>query len=261
MCRPARSRAVVVQGAAALRLADDRPELAADALAAGAASGRNVLASLGRLVAVVGDESAGGAPHESLPHLCAGLARLGFPVTRTAEGRPRPVPGVTSVVAYRIVQESLTNAMRYAAGAPVAVHLRDGARELAITVSNGPPPGGTWVGRDAPLGSGRGLAGMRERAASVGGGLSARPTGDGGWTVEATLPIPGAHPRTRAPSRTRRPSLCAPCCRCSSRRPHRTHSCPTSHPHNAPPWPPCWRSTRPRCSCVGAPPPRRSRRC
>lgn len=189
--------AVAVQSAAALRLADERPELAADALAAGAASGRDVLASLGRLVAVVGDEAADGAPHESVPHLCAGLERLGFPVTRTTAGRPRPVPGVTSVAAYRIVQESLTNAMRYAAGAPVAVHLRHGAGELAITVTNGPPPGGTWTGVGAPLGTGRGLAGMRERAESVGGELSAGVSGDGGWVVEARLPTPGDRPRTR----------------------------------------------------------------
>ncbi|WJV44361.1 sensor histidine kinase [Streptomyces flavofungini] len=189
--------AVAVQSAAALRLADGRPELAADALAAGAASGRDVLASLGRLVAAVGDEAAGGAPHESVPHLCAGLARLGFPVTRTAEGRPRPLPGVTSVAAYRIVQESLTNAMRYAAGAPVAVHLRHGAAELALTVVNGPPPGGTWADGGAPLGSGRGLAGMRERAVGVGGELTAGPTSEGGWAVEATLPVPGARSRTR----------------------------------------------------------------
>ncbi|GGS21953.1 hypothetical protein GCM10010252_71590 [Streptomyces aureoverticillatus] len=192
--------AVAVQGAAALRLADSHPELAAEALAAGAATGRDVLDSLGRLVAVVGDEQADGrAPHESVPHLCAGLERLGLPVTRTTEGRPRPLPGDTSVAAYRVVQESLTNAMRYAAGAPVAVRLCYGDGELTVTVVNESPAAGLSVDGGAPLGgSGRGLVGMRERVEGVGGAVRAGPTGSGGWGVEAVLPIPGARPRIRA---------------------------------------------------------------
>ncbi|GGO49233.1 sensor histidine kinase [Streptomyces lasiicapitis] len=190
--------AVAVQSAAALRLADTRPELAAEALAAAAATGRDVLASLGRLVAVVGDETdEAGAPHESVPQLCAGLERLGFPVTRTTEGRPRPLPGDISVAAYRIVQESLTNAMRYAAGAPVAVCLRYGGGELTVSVVNGRPMAGLSADGGVPSGTGRGLAGMRERVVGVGGAMSAGPTSGGGWGVEATLPIPGARPRVR----------------------------------------------------------------
>ncbi len=193
---------VAVQSAAALRLAAARPELAAPALAAATASGRDVLAALGRLVSVVGDETPDAPPHESVPHLCAGLERLGLPVTLTAEGRPRPLPGETSVAAYRIVQESLTNAMRYAAGAPVAVSLghEPGAEgELRITVVNGRPPTPEKTAAPCgPLGTGRGLVGMRERAEGVGGRLAAGPTDDGGWAVEAALPVPGPRPRARA---------------------------------------------------------------
>ncbi|MFH9071153.1 sensor histidine kinase [Streptomyces alboflavus] len=191
--------AVAVQSAAALRLAGTRPELAAEALTSAAATGRDVLASLGRIVAVVGDGTdASGAPHESVPDLCAGLEHLGLPVTRTTEGRPRPLPGDISVAAYRIVQESLTNAMRYAAGAPVAVCLRYGAGELTVTVVNERPTAGPAADGGAPSGTGRGLAGMRERVHGVGGVLSAGPTSAGGWGVEATLPVPGARPRVRA---------------------------------------------------------------
>ncbi|MEL3949265.1 sensor histidine kinase [Streptomyces sp. LNU-CPARS28] len=191
--------AVAVQSAAALRLAGTRPELAAEALTSAAATGRDVLASLGRIVAVVGDGTdASGAPHESVPDLCAGLEHLGLPVTRTTEGRPRPLPGDISVAAYRIVQESLTNAMRYAAGAPVAVCLRYGAGELTVTVVNERPTAGPAADGGAPSGTGRGLAGMRERVLGVGGALSAGPTGVGGWGVDATLPIPGARPRVRS---------------------------------------------------------------
>ncbi|KUF17958.1 hypothetical protein AT728_20050 [Streptomyces silvensis] len=205
---------VAVQSAAAHRLAATRPELAAPALAAAAATGRDVLTALGRVVSVVsatsaasvtsaaGDETSRTPPDTSVPHLCAGLERLGFPVTLTTEGRPRALPGETSVAAYRIVQESLTNAMRYAAGAPVAVRLSHnpyGEGELRITVVNGRPPGEAGAAvPGAPLGTGRGLAGMRERADRVGGRLAAGPTGDGGWAVEASLPVPGPGPRTRA---------------------------------------------------------------
>ncbi|MGV9881490.1 sensor histidine kinase [Streptomyces sp. NPDC003006] len=206
---------VAVQSAAALRLAAARPELAAPALAAAAESGRDVLAALGSLASVAGvasvasvagDEtgSPDAPPHESVRHLCAGLERLGFPVTLTIEGRrPRDLPGETSVAAYRIVQESLTNAMRYAAGAPVAVALRyerHAEGELRVTVANGRPPGAMRAAatQGAPLGTGRGLAGMRERAGRVGGRLAAGPTDEGGWTVEATLPLPGLRPRVRA---------------------------------------------------------------
>ncbi|WP_405651314.1 sensor histidine kinase [Streptomyces sp. RK9] len=190
--------AVAVQSAAALHLAGTRPELAAEALTSAAATGRDVLASLGRIVAVVGDGTdESGAPHESVPDLCAGLERLGLPVARTTEGRPRPLPGDISVAAYRVVQESLTNAMRYAAGAPVAVCLRYGAAELTVTVVNERPTAGLTADGGALSGTGRGLAGMRERVLGVGGALSAGPTGSGGWGVEATLPVPGARPRVR----------------------------------------------------------------
>ncbi|MFH8796872.1 sensor histidine kinase [Streptomyces sp. NPDC017941] len=191
---------VAVQSAAALRLAAARPELAGPALATAAATGRDVLAALGRLVSVVGDETPDAPPHESVPHLCAGLERLGFPVTLTTEGRPRPVPGETAVAAYRIVQESLTNAMRYAAGAPVTVSLRHGPGaegELRVAVVNGRVPGRA-AAPCGPLGTGRGLVGMRERSEGVGGRLAAGPTDDGGWAVEATLPVPGPRPRARA---------------------------------------------------------------
>ncbi|QCX74686.1 Sensor histidine kinase LiaS [Streptomyces sp. YIM 121038] len=178
--------AIAVQGAAALRLAESRPELADEALAHGAAVGRDVLAALAELVAVVADEPDDGPLHDILPPLCAGLERRGVPVALDVRGRPRPLAPAVRATAYRVVQESLTNAMRYAPGAPVTVRLGYAPGEVTVTVTNEParecePLGGG-------LGTGRGLAHLTARAASVGGRLAAGPSRRGGWTVAATLP-------------------------------------------------------------------------
>ncbi|MFL6124872.1 sensor histidine kinase [Actinophytocola sp.] len=96
-------------------------------------------------------------------------------------GAPVPLDPGVELAAYRIVQEALTNARRHAPGAAVDVELRYGG-ELRVRVrDNGP-------GTATP--AGHGLAGMRERAAAVGGTLRAGPVdGIGGFLVEAVLPV------------------------------------------------------------------------
>lgn len=168
--------AVAVQSAAALRLVGSRPELAGEALAGAAATGRAALAALARLVDAAGDE-ADGPPHRRLAALCGRLAGLGFPVAFAVTGRPVAPPDGVGAAAYRVAQESLTNAIRHAAGAPVTVRLHYGTRELVLTVANGPAAAGD---RAAPARSGgRGLAGMRRRVEAAGGRLTAGPGGTG----------------------------------------------------------------------------------
>lgn len=99
--------------------------------------------------------------------------------------------------AYRIVQESLTNAIKHAGSARVDVTLDCQAGDLHLTVTDdgrGPEPGGG-------VGSGRGIAGMTERAKVLGGRLTAHPGPQGGFVVEAHLPLrrgkrTAAHPGT-----------------------------------------------------------------
>jgi signal transduction histidine kinase len=92
-------------------------------------------------------------------------------------------PGV-ELAAYRIVQEALTNARRHAPGCAVDVELRFGHRDLRVRVrDNG--PGALQV----HLGRGQGLLGMRERAAAVGGDCRVGPALDGGFLVDAVLPV------------------------------------------------------------------------
>jgi signal transduction histidine kinase len=91
-------------------------------------------------------------------------------------------PGV-ELAAYRIVQESLTNARRHARGAAVDVELDYSVEVLRVRIrDNGPGPG------SGGKGAGHGLLGMRERAASVGGELRTASSPVGGFLVEATLP-------------------------------------------------------------------------
>jgi signal transduction histidine kinase len=90
-------------------------------------------------------------------------------------------PGV-ELAAYRIVQEALTNARRHAPGAGVDVELHYSDRALSLRIrDNGPGPPEAAAG-------GHGLAGMRERAAAVGGRLATGPAAGGGFLVEASLP-------------------------------------------------------------------------
>jgi signal transduction histidine kinase len=98
-------------------------------------------------------------------------------------GPPVPLDPGVELAAYRIVQEALTNARRHAPGAAVDVELRytDDALRLCIR-DNGPGP------PHAAPASGHGLAGMRERAAAVGGQLRTGAAAGGGFLVEATLP-------------------------------------------------------------------------
>ncbi|NUU22842.1 MAG: sensor histidine kinase [Streptomycetaceae bacterium] len=106
-------------------------------------------------------------------------------------------PGI-ELTAYRIVQEALTNARRHAPGAAVDVELTYTAAELRVHVrDNGPGPRSAAphtpapVVTDVPSVAGHGLVGMRERAAMVGGDLTAGAAPGGGFQVEARLPVPG----------------------------------------------------------------------
>ncbi|MQY05684.1 sensor histidine kinase [Actinomadura macrotermitis] len=179
--------AVVVHTAAAARRGD--PDLVHQALTVAAETGREVLRSLSRLVDVVSPHAEGGGLKELLPQLCHGLDRLGVPVALEVEGRARKLPGEVTTTVYRIVQESLTNVMRYAPGASVRVTIRyvPGAVELAVV--NRVPAGGGTV---PALGSGRGVPGMRDRAARLGGSLDVGPDPEGGWSVTACLPTTAA---------------------------------------------------------------------
>jgi signal transduction histidine kinase len=121
----------------------------------------------------------------AVPDLVERFRTAGVPVDLEQAGDAAGVPATTGLAAYRIVQEALTNAAKHAPGAPVAVRL-DLGEEVQVLVDSAGRPG---------TGHGLGLDGMRERAASLGGTLTAGPGGRG-WRVEARLPLPAARERS-----------------------------------------------------------------
>ncbi|MFE9400656.1 sensor histidine kinase [Streptomyces sp. NPDC006530] len=129
--------------------------------------------------------------HGPLPDL-TGLPELalGAKAHLTVDTDGARVPPAVGAAAYRIVQESLTNAVRHA-GPHATARVRVAATDQALTVTV------TDDGRGpAATGSGFGILGMRERARSVGGTLNAGPHPDGGFHVTAHLPLtpPHGHP-------------------------------------------------------------------
>jgi signal transduction histidine kinase len=119
-----------------------------------------------------------------VPDLISQAATAGQPVSLVEEGEAPSVLGAgRELTAYRVVQESLTNALKYAAGRPTVVRLgyRSSSLDISVTTSG--------VSRKAPVGgSGRGLEGLRERLELFGGSLEAGPAGDGDFVVAAHLP-------------------------------------------------------------------------
>ena len=185
---------IVAQAAATQRVIDDaQPELALQALGSIETTGREGLVELRGLLGVLyGDPETGGpatrAGLERLPALVAQLGSAGLPVELVVSGQARPLPAEVEGSAYRIVQEALTNALRHAGPtrATVALCYRPGALEVRVRNE----------GRGSAHGvaAGRGIVGMRHRAAQLGGEMAAGPRPEGGFQVTATLPVDGEGP-------------------------------------------------------------------
>ncbi|GAA0327018.1 sensor histidine kinase [Actinoallomurus spadix] len=175
--------------AAPYKVADPPPELA-ESFADIRASALEGLTELRRILGVLRtDPSAQTAPQpglERLEEVVASARAGGLSVETSVTGEPPVLPGGVGLSAYRILQESLSNAMRHAPGAAVRVDIAYEPDALRLRVHNGP---GNEPDRVVRAGGGHGLVGMRERAAMLGGELSAEPTHDGGFVVVATLPL------------------------------------------------------------------------
>ena len=178
---------MTVQAGAVRRLLLPGQEKERQALESVEATGREALTEMRRLVGLLRDR---GSMPEFAPQpgmgtidsLLDGVRAAGLPVELEIEGQPRELKAGVDLAAYRVVQEALTNALKYAgpAHAWVAVHWEPDALALEIAndgLSDGDSSGG-----------GHGLAGMRERVSLYGGVIESGPR-DGGYVVRARLPL------------------------------------------------------------------------
>ncbi len=190
---------IVVTASAAQRLADRRPELVGEALEFAARTGRDTLAALHRLVAVMDiRQPEADGPARRLEDLAAGFRRLGHRLELDVDAATeRLAPAVADAV-YGIAREALTNTARYAQGSAVVVRVSCGDGRVRLLVEDDGPAAAPAVAPAAGLGSGRGTAGMRERAAGVGGTCTTGPRTPAGWRVCADLPLTPAPGPARA---------------------------------------------------------------
>jgi signal transduction histidine kinase len=181
-----------VQAGSALHVMEERPEQARSALQAIKEASNEALGDLRSVLDVLREgEDVPRAPMPSLTDLddlIENTRNAGLEVSKRVAGEPRRLPPNLERAAFRIAQEALTNVVRHAdaATATVNVEYLDDALLLEVT-DDGKGP--------ASIDEGNGIAGMRERAASLNGELDAGPKSGGGFRVRARLPFPKEEPR------------------------------------------------------------------
>ncbi|KQX66165.1 sensor histidine kinase [Angustibacter sp. Root456] len=175
---------VAIQAGAARRLAAADPHGARVIMATVAAAARDGLAAM---TAASIEPDATGA---DLPSLLERTLAAGVDLsTDPAELESiRLLDPRVHALAYRVVQEALTNVLRHARGAPASVRLRHDDGRLTIVVRNGAGTRPSGI-----LGGGHGLIGLREQAAACAGEISWGPCADGGFAVQAVLPLRTPH--------------------------------------------------------------------
>jgi signal transduction histidine kinase len=202
---------MVVQAGAARRVLEATPgeallageaQLAREALLAVEASGRSAMTDLQHLLGLLApaDEPAAAStgPGElrpqpgvdQVPALIDRVRAAGLDAKLSITGTRRVLPAGLDLVAYRVVQEALTNVLKHAGPARTAIHIEYRPRELRIKVSDDGRPTDSGVAYRQPPGpGGRGLIGLRERIAIYHGELDAGPRPGGGWQVSAKIPL------------------------------------------------------------------------
>lgn len=184
---------IVIQAGGALRVLDKRPEEARTALTAIASTGRLALIDMRRMLGILGEQEASDPTPglDRLGELVEQLRSAGLDVELVIDGVPRALDPGLAVSAYRIIQEALTNSLKHTGGGRARVTVRYASDALEITVDDERGPEAPSMVE--PPHEGRGLIGMRERAAMLRGTLVAHPTANG-FLVNARLPIDNGVP-------------------------------------------------------------------
>jgi signal transduction histidine kinase len=178
---------IAVQSSTA-RLALDAGDTTAarTAMAAVEATSRGAMREMRQLLGVLreagGPERAPSPGLADLDALAEGVRAAGMRVEVERSGDLTAVPAAVELSAYRVAQEALTNVVKHAPGASVAVQVTADGRFLRVRVAD------DGTGATASAGSGHGLVGITERVGVLGGTVEAGPT-ERGWVVEAVLPL------------------------------------------------------------------------
>ncbi len=177
-----------VQAGVALHLIDERPEQARTALSAIKDVSKDTLREIRSVLDMLRqvDQEALRSPSPSLARLDELISRAetaGLQVHTEITGDLHGLPASLDLTAFRIVQEALTNILKHAGQTTAAIHITRDERELTLQIDD--------YGRGATLqdGIGKGILGMQERAAALGGVVEAGPRPDGGFRVVARLPL------------------------------------------------------------------------
>lgn len=209
---------MTIQIAAARRTASKNPDSASESLEAAEKTGRQTLSELEGMLAVLrgADASIGaaaglpptgptagsrpGGPEQGpdgtaraplprisdLDNLVDAVRQTGRTIKYQVLGEAPHLPASVEMTVYRLVQEAVTNAVRYAGEAPIDIQVIFSPTAITVFVDDE----GAAAGQAGGAGSGHGLVGMQERLAAVGGSLQAGPRRPGpGWRVYATIPV------------------------------------------------------------------------
>lgn len=178
---------VAVQSEAGQAVIERDPEAARRSLEAIGDASREALVELDRMLHVLRDperdQVAREAGLERIPALVDGARSAGLAVEVVSGGRPSALPPETEACAFRVVQEGLTNALRHAPGSRVRISMQHSDAGLDVAVESTGRRRASSYG-----GSGRGLAGLRERVVSLGGALETLAEDNGDFTLRVSLP-------------------------------------------------------------------------
>jgi signal transduction histidine kinase len=185
---------ISMQSGVALHLNKQLPEQARNSLTAIKQASKEALTELRSVLDILRQqgEPAARSPTWTLARLddlVSQAAAAGLVVHTKTDGDVRRLPFAVDVAAFRIVQEALTNVTRHAGPATATVRVSYGDGDLTVQVDD---DGRGLSGHASSPGSGKGIVGMRERVAALGGELQAGPRPGGGFRVRARLPLDGA---------------------------------------------------------------------
>jgi signal transduction histidine kinase len=178
---------LIFQAGVGEQFVETDPGKARDAFQSIRVAGLEAIGEMSTILGLIrGERGSGREPQPRAADIAGlvGKARdTGVTVDFDVHGDPPPLPAAVELSMYRIAQEGLTNAIRYAPSASVRIDVRYHPQCVDVEVVNG--QGGSAVGR----GGGRGLIGLAERVAIFGGRLDVGPQPGGGWRLAATLPV------------------------------------------------------------------------